>query len=800
MVSTATKLLKEEAGGVMVVDLYNKREALVIHMTSAAQQAKMINEGTQTDSENNLLKVALKGISNSIMELLVLIAKESQMNLNCQKCQKKITEDSILCEGPDSCNRWFHRECAGLHPGSFFHTGWLCGVSPCLGKLKESERIEDEKRRVKEQALQQRLKETKEIQEQKRKWEEEKRQKEEEARRQAEAKAEKERQEKLARIRQVDEESARLEEELKKQEEEMVATTGMTLSQRKEISKWQKAHGVEPALLDIPKEIKEGALNSPKRPLSQNQTPAQTQSQPQSQQAPSQSEEEGAVVRRSPLIPKLEAVRMSSLLDEYDDVKEICKVRAIHDYDPIGGDGQDLTFKTGDVISVIKKQKDGWWEGVLNGNVGFFYKSFVEEISDNLSSPTSNLVITNAPAVKKKAGGIGFEAPCPKIAVEELQEPDFEGWLWKVGGNSKNWKKRWFVLKDFCLYYFEANKSGNYALGMVLIPGYTITAYQDPKRENCMMCDHPSARTYYFSAESKQDQTLWIDTLNRAAKAKTWNEKVEDDPSSGSKRKDLPLDNLKIPRTNSKESASSSTPTSLQPLQLQPQQQGSTRLKFEDTSNSFSNPDLTTTATTTSNQEPDSSGGSTRKDPPPKPTKPPKAPPNATPVVVSENVVGSGNNSPNAAAVNSGSTNNLASSLSGSSLTLASNIEHGSQRNNKGNNMKVPVPNISVKDLKNAELQGWLFKQGFNNKNWKKRWCVLEGFCLYYFESNKNDSKALGMVLLPSYTISEIFSKDSKNHCFEAYHPSARCYSFSAESEESAKDWVEKLLAVATMS
>ena len=33
--------------------------------------------------------------------------------------------------------------------------------------------------------------------------------------------------------------------------------------------------------------------------------------------------------------------------------------------------------------------------------------------------------------------------------------PDREGWLWKQGGRYKTWKRRWFILNDKCLYYFE---------------------------------------------------------------------------------------------------------------------------------------------------------------------------------------------------------------------------------------------------------------------------------------------------------------------------------------------------------
>lgn len=33
--------------------------------------------------------------------------------------------------------------------------------------------------------------------------------------------------------------------------------------------------------------------------------------------------------------------------------------------------------------------------------------------------------------------------------------PVKEGWLWKQGGRYKSWKRRWFILNDNCLYYFQ---------------------------------------------------------------------------------------------------------------------------------------------------------------------------------------------------------------------------------------------------------------------------------------------------------------------------------------------------------
>ncbi|XP_065898376.1 cytohesin-1-like [Dysidea avara] len=40
--------------------------------------------------------------------------------------------------------------------------------------------------------------------------------------------------------------------------------------------------------------------------------------------------------------------------------------------------------------------------------------------------------------------------------AETFFSPDHQGWLVKEGGKHKNWKKRWFILTDNCLYYFKS--------------------------------------------------------------------------------------------------------------------------------------------------------------------------------------------------------------------------------------------------------------------------------------------------------------------------------------------------------
>ena len=52
------------------------------------------------------------------------------------------------------------------------------------------------------------------------------------------------------------------------------------------------------------------------------------------------------------------------------------RVNAIYDY---AADKEDeLTFSEGSTIYVLKKNDDGWWEGVMNGVTGLFPGNYVE--------------------------------------------------------------------------------------------------------------------------------------------------------------------------------------------------------------------------------------------------------------------------------------------------------------------------------------------------------------------------------------------------------------------------------------
>jgi len=96
-----------------------------------------------------------------------------------------------------------------------------------------------------------------------------------------------------------------------------------------------------------------------------------------------------------------------------------------------------------------------------------------------------------------------------------------EGFLTKRGAENKGWRKRWFILTNGKLYYFENQKSqkakGVIELESCAITDITPSYFRKEKRFFCFQisCD---ARTYYLSAVNEVEVAEWIDVLKKETK------------------------------------------------------------------------------------------------------------------------------------------------------------------------------------------------------------------------------------------------------------------------------------------
>ncbi|XP_077947809.1 pleckstrin homology domain-containing family A member 6 isoform X4 [Gasterosteus aculeatus] len=116
------------------------------------------------------------------------------------------------------------------------------------------------------------------------------------------------------------------------------------------------------------------------------------------------------------------------------------------------------------------------------------------------------------------------------------------GWLHKQASSGvKQWNKRWFVLTDRCLFYYKDEKEdtvlGSLPLLSFQIKGvepsdnitrkfaFKVRLEKEPAEDAelkdplvfCMQAQHAGTRTYYFSADSHEEQKEWIKAMNEAA-------------------------------------------------------------------------------------------------------------------------------------------------------------------------------------------------------------------------------------------------------------------------------------------
>eukprot|EP00299_Pterocystis_sp_00344_P013584 c6671_g1_i2.p1 GENE.c6671_g1_i2~~c6671_g1_i2.p1 ORF type:complete len:255 (+),score=38.00 c6671_g1_i2:47-766(+) len=97
---------------------------------------------------------------------------------------------------------------------------------------------------------------------------------------------------------------------------------------------------------------------------------------------------------------------------------------------------------------------------------------------------------------------------------------------------------------------------------------------------------------------------------------------------------------------------------------------------------------------------------------------------------------------------------------------------------------------VSVNSLTHPQLSGWLQKQGHVFKNWKRRFFVLQGCCLWYFKDEKQD--AVGVSVLDSATI-RVVSLAGITNCVQISHANRPSLFISFPDAWEMGDWLQTL-------
>uniref|UniRef100_A0A8C4L9D7 Pleckstrin homology domain containing A7 n=2 Tax=Equus asinus TaxID=9793 RepID=A0A8C4L9D7_EQUAS len=113
------------------------------------------------------------------------------------------------------------------------------------------------------------------------------------------------------------------------------------------------------------------------------------------------------------------------------------------------------------------------------------------------------------------------------------------GWLHKQDSSGMRlWKRRWFVLADYCLFYYKDSRE-EVVLGSIPLPSYVISPVAPEDRISRKYsfkavhtgmraliynsstggspAEQSGMRTYYFSADTQEDMNAWVRAMNQAA-------------------------------------------------------------------------------------------------------------------------------------------------------------------------------------------------------------------------------------------------------------------------------------------
>ncbi|XP_025784513.1 pleckstrin homology domain-containing family A member 7 [Puma concolor] len=113
------------------------------------------------------------------------------------------------------------------------------------------------------------------------------------------------------------------------------------------------------------------------------------------------------------------------------------------------------------------------------------------------------------------------------------------GWLHKQDSSGMRlWKRRWFVLADYCLFYYKDSRE-EAVLGSIPLPSYVISPVAPEDRisrkysfkavhtgmraliynssTGGSQAEQSGMRTYYFSADTQEDMNAWVRAMNQAA-------------------------------------------------------------------------------------------------------------------------------------------------------------------------------------------------------------------------------------------------------------------------------------------
>jgi hypothetical protein len=123
---------------------------------------------------------------------------------------------------------------------------------------------------------------------------------------------------------------------------------------------------------------------------------------------------------------------------------------------------------------------------------------------------------------RRRTGSTGATTKTGSLVIKrsDAAPVSLQGWLYKQGSEGLMlWQKRWFVLSEFCLFYYKSPDEERVS-GSILLPSYKVSPASKEDgihRKFAFKAEHKNMRTYYFSAETKDTMIQWMNALSLAS-------------------------------------------------------------------------------------------------------------------------------------------------------------------------------------------------------------------------------------------------------------------------------------------
>ncbi|KAM8729678.1 pleckstrin homology domain-containing family A member 4 isoform 2-T2 [Acanthopagrus schlegelii] len=140
---------------------------------------------------------------------------------------------------------------------------------------------------------------------------------------------------------------------------------------------------------------------------------------------------------------------------------------------------------------------------------------------DRVSQASSRATISYIPVIKEDDGRVqAFGKRCQAAKRDPNCPVVIRGWLNKKDSSGlKLWKRRWFVLSNYCLFYYKDSREES-VLGSIPLPSYKIlfcTPRECKNRKFTFKVVHQGMRSYFFSADTQEDMLGWVRALSQSA-------------------------------------------------------------------------------------------------------------------------------------------------------------------------------------------------------------------------------------------------------------------------------------------